>query len=106
MSLGIVLNYCLIIRCLRCIIIFLNLRFGVINAVKTVKPIMKDEEYFTSYGYSPWTTGPKWYRELYIKRLMAISNEKTVGKNTLKNWFDPTWYQSYTKNFGTFSKIQ
>ena len=72
--LGIVLNYCLIIRCLRCIIIFLNLRFGVISAVKTVKPIMKDEEYFTSYRYSPWTTGPKWYRELYIEKFSNSTN--------------------------------
>ena len=35
---------------------------------------MKDEEYFTSYGYSPWTTGPKWYRELYIEKFSNSTN--------------------------------
>ena len=34
---------------------------------------MKGEEYFASYGYS-LATGPKWYRELYIKSFSNLTN--------------------------------
>ena len=61
-------------RCLRYyIFLILNPRFGVINAVKTMKPIKKDEEYFASYGY-PLASGPKWYRELYIEKFSNSTN--------------------------------
>ena len=43
-----------------------NFRFGIVNAVKSVKSIKKDDEYFASYGYQ-MTSAPKWYRELYKK---------------------------------------
>ena len=65
-------------RCLRYYIFpnILNLRFGVINAVKTMKPIKKDEEYFASYGY-PLASGPKWYRELYVNKFLNSTLDNT-----------------------------
>ena len=64
-------------RCLRYyIFLILNPRFGVINAVKTMKPIKKDEEYFASYGY-PLASGPKWYRELYINKFLNTTSDNT-----------------------------
>ena len=64
-------------RCLRYyIFLILNPRFGVINAVKTMKPIKKDEEYFASYGY-PLASGPKWYRELYINKFLNATSDNT-----------------------------
>ena len=64
-------------RCLRYyIFLILNPRFGVINAVKTMKPIKKDEEYFASYGY-PLANGPKWYRELYVNKFFNSTSDNT-----------------------------
>ena len=47
-----------------------------INAVKTMKPIKKDEEYFASYGY-PLANGPKWYRELYVNKFFNSTSDNT-----------------------------
>ena len=55
-----------------------------INAVKTVKPIMKGEEYFASYGYS-LATGPKWYRELYIKSFSNSTNANDDNTEAIKS---------------------
>ena len=41
-----------------------------------MKPIKKDEEYFASYGY-PLTSGPKWYRELYINKFLNATSDNT-----------------------------
>ena len=41
-------------------------RFGIILSVKTVKKIMKDQEYFANYGYQLEVGhGPRWYRRLF-----------------------------------------
>ena len=50
-------------------------RFGLINAIKTIGPIKKDEEFFASYGYS-MTKSPKWYRDLY--RQFAKANPDVI----------------------------
>ena len=50
-------------------------RFGLINAIKTIYPIKKDEEFFASYGYS-MTKSPKWYRDLY--RQFAKANPDVI----------------------------
>jgi len=50
-------------------------RFGLINAIKTIYPIKKDEELFASYGYS-MTKSPKWYRDLY--RQFAKANPDVI----------------------------
>ena len=53
--------------------IFINVetpRFGVIVGIKTVEPVMMDQEYFTNYRYS-METAPEWYRNCF-NRFNAI----------------------------------
>ena len=41
-------------------------RYGIILAAKTIKKIMKDQEYFANYGYQLKVGhGPRWYRRLF-----------------------------------------
>ena len=40
-------------------------RFGVTNAVITLVPIKKDEEYFVNYGYPLQGNTPTWYRDVF-----------------------------------------
>ena len=48
-------------------------RFGLINSVKTLTSIKKDEEFFVNYKYA-MNNSPKWYRELYKK--FASENQR------------------------------
>ena len=50
-------------------------RFGLVNALMTIFPIKKDEEFFASYGYQ-FTSSPKWYRDLY--RQFPKANPETI----------------------------
>ena len=56
-------------------------RFGLINSVKTLTSIKKDEEFFVNYKYA-MNNSPKWYRELYKK--FASENPGRANQDYLK----------------------
>ena len=57
-------------------------RFGPIVAVLSIKNIRKGEEIFTSYGYTPESSVPRWYANAYEREF----KKPWPGKNVYNDF--------------------